>query len=156
MWFWWRHLNIDDPLSRWLCDIQPHFDGTGSKIPTQYRKWRAIDGCRLYKDLVISNHDPVNGQVSSKVLFNFMQGAFIKTCGWTGRKGCIDEHARCQEWARKGICIINPLFMTHRESCGVCGFLSPSNKEDQVVDWLSYSDFSKTTFDCEDTNVCVK
>ena len=116
----------------------------------QCRKWRDNDGCSLDKDLVISKHDPSNGRVISKVLFDFMQGACLKTCGWTGRKGCIDEHPRCQEWTRNGMCIINPLFMTHtcRESCGVCGFLSPNNKEDQEVDGLSYPDFTKSNFDC--------
>eukprot|EP00091_Calanus_sinicus_P019522 TRINITY_DN4932_c0_g1_i5.p1 TRINITY_DN4932_c0_g1~~TRINITY_DN4932_c0_g1_i5.p1 ORF type:complete len:448 (+),score=93.77 TRINITY_DN4932_c0_g1_i5:138-1481(+) len=134
----------------------PRFPGRNGKArpvedkSDQCRKWRANDGCSLDKDLVISQHDPGNGRVISKVLFDFMQGACSKTCGWTGRKGCIDEHERCQEWARKGMCIVNPLFMTHtcRESCGVCGFLSPNNKEDQVVDGLSYSDFTKSNFDC--------
>ena len=44
--------------------------------------------------------------------------------------GCHDEHPRCPEWARLGMCVIHGTFMTHtcRESCGVCGFLSPSSK----------------------------
>ena len=44
--------------------------------------------------------------------------------------GCHDEHLRCPEWARLGMCVIHGTFMTHtcRESCGVCGFLSPSSK----------------------------
>jgi len=113
-------------------------------------KWRKNDGCRLDKDIAISKYDPSNGRVISKVLYDFMQGACLKTCGWTGRKGCIDEHPNCPKWARIGMCIVNPLFMTHtcRESCGVCGFLSPNNKEEQVVDGLSYTDFTKSNFDC--------
>ena len=58
------------------------------------KKWPTNDGCSLDKDLVISKLDPDNGRVISKVLFYFMQGVFLKTCGWTGRKECIDEHAK--------------------------------------------------------------
>ena len=45
--------------------------------------------------------------------------------------GCYDEHERCQEWARAGLCALQGYFMAHtcRESCGVCGFLAPDNKE---------------------------
>eukprot|EP00092_Neocalanus_flemingeri_P019183 GFUD01020782.1.p1 GENE.GFUD01020782.1~~GFUD01020782.1.p1 ORF type:complete len:726 (+),score=150.54 GFUD01020782.1:33-2210(+) len=116
----------------------------------QCRKWRNNDGCSLDKDIVISEVDPNNGKVLSKVLYDFMQGACLKSCGWARRKGCVDEHPRCPEWARKGTCIINPFFMTHtcRESCGVCGFLSPNSKEEQVVGGLSYTDFTKQNFDC--------
>ena len=40
--------------------------------------------------------------------------------------------------------------MTHtcRESCGVCGFLSPFNMEEQIVGILSYSNFTRDDFDC--------
>jgi len=114
------------------------------------RKWKKNDGCSLDKDLIISELDTGNGRVISKVLFDFMQGACLSTCGWTGRKGCIDEHPNCPVWARKGMCIVNPLFMTQtcRESCGVCGFLSPANKEEQVVGGVSYTDFTRSNFDC--------
>jgi len=114
------------------------------------RKWKENEGCALDKDLVISELDEDNGRVISKVLFDFMQGACLSTCGWTGRKGCIDEHPNCPLWARRGMCIVAPLFMTHtcRESCGVCGFLSPGNKEEQVVGGLSYTDFTRENFDC--------
>ena len=65
-------------------------------------------------------------------------------------QGCVDEHPRCPEWARNGLCNQNSFFMAHtcRESCGVCGFLSPFNKEDQVVSGDSYSDFNKDNFKC--------
>ena len=74
----------------------------------------------------------------------------MKTCGWCGNKGCVDEHPRCPGWARAGSCASSPFFMSHtcRESCGVCGFLAPGNKEDQVVDGLSYTDPTKDNFDC--------
>ena len=85
--------------------------------------------------------------------------------------GCHDEHPRCPEWARLGMCVIHGTFMTHtcRESCGVCGFLSPSSKvtnthqicirwgflltyfsvqEEQISSGKSYSDFSQSNFDC--------
>eukprot|EP00092_Neocalanus_flemingeri_P000634 GFUD01000676.1.p1 GENE.GFUD01000676.1~~GFUD01000676.1.p1 ORF type:complete len:571 (-),score=137.70 GFUD01000676.1:32-1744(-) len=114
------------------------------------RRWKDNEGCSLDKDVVISKLDPWNGKILSKVLFDFMQGACMKTCNWAGRKGCVDEHPHCPEWSRQGMCIINPFFMTHtcRESCGVCGFLSPSNKEEQVVGGLSYTDFTRDNFDC--------
>ena len=85
-------------------------------------------------------------------------------------QGCVDEHPRCPEWARAGHCVTYPntklMALTCRESCGVCGFLSPFNKEEQVTDWicssqistcmchvqvvgdLSYSDYTKNSFDC--------
>ena len=37
---------------------------------------------------------------------------------------------------------------TCRESCGVCGFLAPNNKEEQVVGEKSYTDIKKADFDC--------
>jgi len=77
-------------------------------------------------------------------------GSCAETCGWCGTKGCVDEHPQCQEWARNGMCTDSPLFMVHtcRESCGVCGFLSPFNKEEQIVGVNSYSKFSASNFDC--------
>ena len=40
--------------------------------------------------------------------------------------------------------------MTHtrRESCGVCGFLSPPNREEQLVNEKSYTDINKDNFEC--------
>ena len=65
-------------------------------------------------------------------------------------QGCVDEHPRCEDWARLGQCVKSPKFMTHtcRESCGVCGFLSPANKEEQVVSEKSYTDINKEGFEC--------
>ena len=65
-------------------------------------------------------------------------------------QGCVDEHPRCEDWARLGQCVYSPKFMTHscRESCGVCGFLSPNNKEEQVVGEKSYTDINKEDFEC--------
>ena len=28
-------------------------------------------------------------------------------------QGCVDEHPRCEDWARLGQCVKNPKFMTH-------------------------------------------
>ena len=51
-------------------------------------------------------------------------------------QGCVDEHPRCPEWARAGHCVTYPntklMAVTCRESRGVCGFLSPFSREEQV------------------------
>ena len=62
----------------------------------------------------------------------------------------MDEHPRCEDWARLGQCVHNPKFMTHtcRESCGVCDFLSPTNKEEQVVSEKSYTNIKNADFEC--------
>ena len=62
----------------------------------------------------------------------------------------MDEHPRCEEWARQGLCNLNPYFLAHtcRESCGVCGFLSPFNTEDQEVNGASYSEHEDDNFKC--------
>jgi len=114
------------------------------------RKWKENQGCRLDVDIVLSELDPLNGIVESKTLFDFMQTSCPDTCGWCRDSYCVDEHPRCVEWARLGMCVHNPLFMAHtcRESCGVCGFMSPTNKEEQIVDTNSYSDFTRHNFDC--------
>ena len=91
-------------------------------------KWKEGGACRL------DTHFPIGAAVDemdvySKDMFDFMQKACLKTCGWT-KNGCHDEHPRCEEWSRLGECAISSTFMAHtcRESCGVCGFLSPDNK----------------------------
>ena len=95
--------------------------------------------------------------IESWDMFSFMQKACMTTCGWTWpgtaierNKGCVDEHVKCTEWAKKGGCYTNPKFMTHtcRESCGVCGFLSPNNKEEQVVSEKSYTNIKNDDFEC--------
>eukprot|EP00092_Neocalanus_flemingeri_P037709 GFUD01041055.1.p1 GENE.GFUD01041055.1~~GFUD01041055.1.p1 ORF type:complete len:698 (+),score=145.05 GFUD01041055.1:85-2178(+) len=112
-------------------------------------RWKDNGGCALDQNFVISEEDG-NGRVSSADMFGFMQGACAESCEWCGSKGCVDEHPKCIEWSRSGACVQNPFVMTHmcRESCGVCGFLSPENTEDQVKDGKSYSDFTKDNFDC--------
>ena len=42
------------------------------------------------------------------------------------------------------------MFMAHtcRESCGVCGFLAPENKEIQTRAGRSYTDFTFNNFEC--------
>jgi len=114
------------------------------------KRWKENQGCRLDVHITVSKEDPYNGQVESKAMFEFMQTACPLSCGWCGRKGCVDEHPRCPSWSRKGMCVTVPNFMAHtcRESCGVCGFLSPTNKEEQKVGSNSYSDIDSPTFDC--------
>ena len=80
------------------------------------------EACLLYR------HFP-KGKVTSRDMFDFMQRTCPGTCGWV-ESGCHDEHPRCPEWSRLGMCATAGLFMAHtcRESCGVCGFLAPHNK----------------------------
>ena len=113
-------------------------------------KWKSNGGCSLDRHIEISKQDTLNGKANSRDLFGFMQLACPDTCGWCGDKGCRDEHPRCPAWSRIGMCVLSPFFMAHtcRESCGVCGFLSPHNQEEQVVGKFSYSDFTRTNFDC--------
>merc|ERR1712223_1084561 len=132
---------------RFLKDNKAHKCQDQTKLCS---KWKANDGCRLDTRIVISEKDPYNGLVDSKPLFDFMQTACPQTCDLCGNKGCVDEHPRCQDWAREGQCVLAPFFMAHtcRESCGVCGFLSPLNKEIQNNNGDTYSDFTASNFDC--------
>jgi len=114
------------------------------------RRWKE-KGCRLDKHLYPSRVDPLGFSVNSVNLFDFMQTACAKECGWCGSKGCVDEHPKCPEWARSGLCLTASTLMAHtcRESCGVCGFLSPHNKEIQEMDGdVSYTEFTGRNFDC--------
>eukprot|EP00092_Neocalanus_flemingeri_P070336 GFUD01086316.1.p1 GENE.GFUD01086316.1~~GFUD01086316.1.p1 ORF type:complete len:596 (-),score=125.76 GFUD01086316.1:106-1893(-) len=112
-------------------------------------RWKSNDGCALNQNFVISEEDG-NGKFSSSSMFGFMQAACAESCEWCGSKGCVDEHPKCKEWSKGGMCVKNPFVMAHmcRESCGVCGFLSPENREDQIIDGKSYTDFTKSNFDC--------
>ena len=114
------------------------------------RNWKQAGGCALDIDLSISKLNPDNHIVKSFILFDLMQITCPETCGWCGDKGCRDEHPRCQEWTRAGMCATKPFFMAHtcRESCGVCGFLSPTNTEEQVIGDFSYTDLTASNFDC--------
>ena len=96
-------------------------------------KWKKAGACRL------DTHFPIDAGLNeiyadSKDMFDFMQKACPNTCGWT-ESGCHDEHPRCQVWSRLGHCVSSPTFMAHtcRESCGVCGFLSPHNKVSRLL-----------------------
>jgi len=119
------------------------------KTPVHCSKWRRNDACRLDKHFSISDEDSFFGEVNSRDMFDFMQRSCAQTCGWV-ESGCHDEHPRCEEWARRGMCVISGMFMAHtcRESCGVCGFLAPENKENQSQDGKDYSDIATKTFDC--------
>ena len=92
------------------------------------RKWRRNDACRLDTDF--DNEDPGSPNVESWTMFTFMNMVCPRTCKRSIGYLCVDENSKCEEWARNGMCMLNPVFMalTCRESCGVCGFLSPDNK----------------------------
>jgi len=115
--------------------------------------WAKNDGCRLDQDFYVNNQTQgFTGFVKSHDMFSFMQKTCMKSCGWAP-EGCYDEHERCQEWARNGMCRYNNVgfnFMAHtcRESCGVCGLLSTFNQDEQVVDGKSYTDYTQDNFDC--------
>ena len=85
-------------------------------------RWKKEGGCQLDKEVTLSEADPWNSLVTSKQLFDFMQMACMSTCGWCGEKGCVDEHANCVQWARNGMCVLNPFFMAH--TCRFQRFLS--------------------------------
>ena len=114
----------------------PRFPARSGKARTVKDKtefcsqWKRHGACELDRDFSLSEEDDLNAQVYSKQMFDLMQKTCPKTCGWV-ESGCHDEHPRCQEWARRGICTVNnnPSFMAHtcRESCGVCGLLSLHN-----------------------------
>merc|ERR1711874_237686 len=113
-------------------------------------KWRRNDACRLDQHFNIDEEDDFSfGEVHSRDMFDFMQKSCAETCGWV-ESGCHDEHPRCEEWARLGMCVTSGMFMAHtcRESCGVCGFLAPENKEIQTRAGRSYTDFTQTNFEC--------
>jgi serine protease 27 len=120
------------------------------RTPLCQSRWKGAGGCDLDQNVILSDLDKWNSEVSSRDLFNFMQTTCLASCGWCGAKGCVDEHPRCVGWARRGMCVISPFFMAHtcRESCGVCGFLAPSNTEEQMVGGRSYTDFTRDDFDC--------
>jgi len=111
--------------------------------------WKNNKGCALDQHFIISEEDG-NGKVASASMFGFMQLSCPESCSWCGSKGCVDEHPNCPAWARSGLCVQTAFAMGHmcRESCGVCGFLSPDNQEEQVKDGKSYTDFTKDNFDC--------
>merc|ERR1712038_353818 len=114
-------------------------------------KWRRNEGCRLDKRFLISDEERSSsfGEVSSRDMFDFMQRSCARTCGWV-ESGCHDEHPRCEDWARRGMCVTSGMFMAHtcRESCGVCGLLAPENKDIQTRAGRSYTDFTLNNFDC--------
>ena len=132
-------------------------------------QWKRHGACELDRDFTLSEEDDLNAQVYSKQMFDLMQKTCPKTCGWV-ESGCHDEHPRCPEWARSGLCTVNynPSFMAHtcRESCGVCGLLSLHNmvsiqtspclefskistQEIQRKEGMSYTDFfNEDDFEC--------
>ena len=113
-------------------------------------RWKDNDGCALDHHFQISEADKGNGKIENRNFFDFMQITCMDSCGWAEKSGCVDEHPRCGDWSRSGFCNTNPFFLAHtcRESCGVCGFLSSYNNEEQVVGGNSYSDYKSENFKC--------
>ena len=116
-------------------------------------KWRYEGGaCELDRHFSTSGEeDPDIGRVTSREMFDFMQRSCAKTCGWV-ESGCHDEHPRCEDWARRGMCVTSGMFMAHtcRESCGVCGFLAPENKVRQEPSALNSN--KSSSFNLGNTN----
>jgi len=117
-------------------------------MTSECKKWKRYGACELDRDFNISSFDTTLPPVLSNEMFDFMLKACTGSCGWA--EGCYDEHPRCRDWARDGMCLQNGNFMAHtcRESCGVCGFLSATNLDEQTVGSKSYSDYKKDNFDC--------
>merc|ERR1719186_706028 len=97
-------------------------------------------------------------------MFHFMMMSCMKTCGRCRAAGaspntvpnaCQDEHPRCGIWTKNNMCMINPWFMGHtcRESCGVCGFLSPFDKTIQNIEGKNYTYKQNVPIDCELKNI---
>jgi len=107
--------------------------------------WAKNNACKLDRHF----YSEMPYMVRSQDMFDFMTKACLETCGWAPG-GCYDEHPRCQEWAKNGYCSQLGVFMAHtcRESCGVCGFLSSTNEEEQKSDGVSYTDYTRSDFDC--------
>jgi len=49
---------------------------------------------------------------------------------WQNHEKCIDQHADCESWARKGECEINPSYMVSNcaKSCSSCYLLNPKEQ----------------------------
>ena len=126
-------------------------------------RWKENGGCALNSEgfnsieyYYFNSSFPFFEETSpNRGFFNFMQMSCLATCGWADMRGCVDEHPRCEEWTRRGFCTTSPYFMAHtcRESCGVCGFLSPFNTEDQEVNGASYSEHEDDNFKCGEFNL---
>ena len=150
-------------------ETQPRFPGPdGRARPVEDKsemcgRWKENGGCALNSEgfnsieyYYFNSSFPFFEETSpNRGFFNFMQMSCLATCGWADMRGCVDEHPRCEEWTRKGHCTTSPYFMAHtcRESCGVCGFLSPFNTEDQEVNGASYSEHEDDNFKCGEFNL---
>jgi len=145
----------------------PRFLKEGKPYPcedkTEYcKKWKSNGACLLNETFFPSAAEP-GFIVTSPDMFSFMLETCMETCGHCGSKGCVDDHVKCPEWARSGQCYEGhaPFItaLTCRESCGLCGFLSPFNTDIQVVEGKSYTKYNDRTFDCgrsEDLTVLDK
>ena len=98
-------------------------------------KWKEEGGCRLDKEFILSEVDPWNSLVYSKQLFAFMATTCMATCGWCDDRGCVDEHANCVQWARNGMCVLNPMFMAHtcRSNIQILNFSSAFSPSGRAV-----------------------
>ena len=172
-------------------EIKPRFpQANGQPRPVEDKtpfceRWKNHGACRQDQTFKLNSKiETTSVYILSSEMFPFMMSACMNACGWGKRvrpivkegmrnpehnpfQGCVDEHFNCPKWARLGLCSTgNALgFMAHtcRESCGVCGFLSPLNNETQVrlqqalattlvsfqeVGGASYTNIKDRNFDC--------
>ena len=69
--------------------VAPRFPKNGVSRPVEDRakpkfckRWKENDGCKLDRDVIISEVDPINGIVYSFEMFEFMIESCLDTCGW--------------------------------------------------------------------------
>jgi len=147
-------------------------DKDGPKVTTpqkpQFRLSEKINSLKPYPcsdhswkclDWVLENPDTCNPTHPS---YMFMRNACPLSCGRCGdkgsrrNKGCVDEYAKCRDWARNGRCALDPFFMAHncRESCGSCGFKSahhaniPQLTENKKEQYTNIAGHNKKKFTC--------
>jgi len=135
------------PKPRYLKNNKPYL----CEDKTKYcNRWKDNGICFLNKTFIPSEIEKAL-RVSSQDMFAFTTMTCMGSCNWCGDKGCVDEHESCPRWAKEGFCTGPPTsFISHtcRESCGLCGFLSPFNTETQVLNGRSYTRNTQTDFDC--------
>jgi len=86
----------------------------------------------------------------------FMREACPLRCGRCRKHGCVDNYAKCPDWARDGKCATEPAFMAFncKESCGSCGFKSAhhADKVQQTREgkeqYTVMKSFQKKEFSC--------
>jgi len=144
-------------------------DTTGEKVQFSqkplYKTNRKVAGFTREKEYPCSDHswmcldwglnDPKSCEPGHPS-YVFMREACPKTCNRCGKKGCVDEYAKCPEWARTGKCATQPAFMAFncRESCGSCGFKSAHHADkvqqsrDKKEQYTVMKSFQSKPFSC--------